>query len=104
MNGQSIGVALRERLGGEASHDLFECLGQQGEDWRKNVMTACTERIDLRLERFALREDVIKGLSDIRQEMSALRVELLRWTFAFWVGQMAATAGLVALMYRMLVP
>ena len=66
-------------------------------------MTQCTERIDLRLERFALREDLIKGLSDIRQEMAALRVELLRWTFAFWVGQVAATAGVVALLFRIMV-
>ncbi len=67
-------------------------------------MTACTDRLDVRLERFALREDLIKGFSEIRDEMAALRVELLRWSFAFWVGQVAATAGLMALLVRILAP
>ena len=67
-------------------------------------MTACTDRIDVRLERFALREDLVKGFSEIREEMAALRVELLRWSFAFWIGQVAATAALMALLIRFLVP
>lgn len=67
-------------------------------------MTACTERLDVRLERFALREDLIKGFAEIRDEMAALRVELLRWSFAFWIGQVAATAGLMALLIRLLTP
>jgi len=67
-------------------------------------MTACTDRIDVRLERFALRDDLIKGFSGIREEMAALRVELLRWSFAFWIGQVATTAGLMALLIRFLVP
>jgi hypothetical protein len=68
------------------------------------VMTACTDRIDVRLEHVALREDFIKGFSGIREEMAALRVELLRWSFAFWIGQVATTAGLMALLIRFLVP
>lgn len=67
-------------------------------------MTACTDRIDVRIERFALREDLINGLAGIRQEMAAMRVELLRWSFAFWIGQVAATAGLMALLIRLLAP
>ena len=58
----------------------------------------------VRLERFALREDLVKGFSEIRAEMAALRVELLRWSFAFWIGQVAATAGLMALLIRLLTP
>lgn len=67
-------------------------------------MTACTDRIDVRIERFALREDLINGLAGIRQEMATMRVELLRWSFAFWIGQVAATAGLMALLIRLLAP
>jgi hypothetical protein len=36
--------------------------------------------------------------------MAALRVELLRWSFAFWIGQVAVTAALMALLIRFLVP
>jgi hypothetical protein len=99
-----VGVALRQRLGDDGAHELAEYVGHQGDAWRKDVMTTCTDRIDVRLERFALREDFIKGFSGIREEMAALRVELLRWSFAFWIGQVAATAGLMALLIRFLVP
>ncbi len=67
-------------------------------------MVSCTDRIDVRIERFALREDLVNGLAAIRQEMAAMRVELLRWSFAFWIGQVAATAALMALLIRLLTP
>lgn len=65
-------------------------------------MTICTERVDVHLERFALKDDLVNGLAAIRKEMSDLRVELLRWTFAFWLGQVMAMAGLMAVFFRML--
>ena len=99
-----MGVALRQRLGDDGAHELAEYVGHQGDAWRRDAMTACTDRIDVRIERFALREDFIKGFSEIRQEMAALRVELLRWSFAFWLGQVVTTAGLMALLIRFLVP
>lgn len=97
-----MGIALRQRLGDDGAHELGEYVEHRGDAWRKDVTTACTERIDVREERFALREDLIQGLSAIREEMAALRVELLRWSFAFWVGQVATTAGLMALLIRLL--
>lgn len=102
MKKPMVAVALRERLGDEAAHAFHDYIESSGEHWRNDVINACTERMDLRIERFALREDLIQGLAAIRQEMSALRVELLRWTFAFWLGQMATTAGLMALWIKLL--
>lgn len=99
-----VGVALRQRLGDDGAHELTEYVGHQGDAWRKDVMAACTDRLDVRLERFALREDFIKGFSEIREEMATLRVELLRWSFAFWIGQVAVTAALMALLIRLLAP
>jgi hypothetical protein len=32
--------------------------------------------------------------------MAADRVELLKWAFAFWVGQLVSVVGLVALLLR----
>ena len=68
------------------------------------MITACTERIDLRVAHLASREDLITGLAAIRQEMSNLRVELLRWTFAFWIGQVGVTTALMAMVFRLLKP
>jgi len=99
-----MGVVLRQRLGEEAAHELGEYVVNHGDAWRRDVMTSCTDRIDVRIERFALREDLVTGLAEIRQEMAAMRVELLRWSFAFWVGQVAATAALMALLIQLLTP
>lgn len=97
-----MGLALRVRLGEEAAHDLTDYVAAQREAWRSDLMTICTERVDVHLERFALKDDLVNGLAAIRKEMSDLRVELLRWTFAFWLGQVMAMAGLMAVFFRML--
>ena len=31
----------------------------------------------------------------LRTDMAALRVELIRWMFAFWIGHVVTTAGIV---------
>ena len=64
----SVSEALRERLG---AADRF--------DHR------------LALEMSALRLEMQKGFSE-------LRVEVLRWSFLFWIGQLAAVAGLLSFM------
>jgi len=36
----------------------------------------------------------------LRQEIATSRVELLKWSFLFWIGQVAVIAGLLAFMLR----
>ena len=74
-----------------------------------------TLRQDVNVDLLALRQDMAGGLSALRQDMtegisalrqdvtrdlSNVRVELLKWSFLFWVGQVAAVAGLLAFMLR----
>lgn len=47
-----------------------------------------------------LRVAFIEGLSRIRTEMSDMRVDVLRWSFLCWIGQVVATASLLAFMLR----
>ena len=47
-----------------------------------------------------LRQEMHAGFAGIRQEMADRRAALLKWSLAFWVGQFAATAGLLAFMLR----
>jgi hypothetical protein len=60
------------------------------------------ERFERRLAlvEASLRLELHDGLAALRQEMATTRVELLRWSFAFWIGQVAAMAGLLAFMLR----
>lgn len=95
---------LRERLGHDVAHAFNDYIEDYGEKWRRDVTTAYTERMDYRMEGLASREDLAEGVARIAQEMSNIRVELLRWSFVFWIGQVAATAALMALLIRMLQP
>ncbi len=47
--------------------------------------------LDERLQHHATRTDV----AELRAEMSNAKAELLRRMFIFWVGQMAATVGII---------
>ena len=41
-----------------------------------------------------------RGFSALRQEMASMRVEMIRWSFLFWIGQLAGFVGLMAFMAR----
>ena len=99
-----VPVALRDRLGDDAAHAFNDYIESSGENWRRDVTTACTERMDVRIENLASREDLAEGFARIAQEMGNIRVELLRWSFAFWISQVAATTALMALLIRLLQP
>ena len=47
-----------------------------------------------------IRVALTEGLSKIRTEMSEMRVDVIRWSFVFWIGQFAATAALLGFMLR----
>jgi hypothetical protein len=117
-----ISIRLRETLGPEASEDLGNTL----EEVKKDMLLASHDRFESRLGIVAadmraeltrtqseLRQELVagdaalrvaftEGLSRIRAEMADLRADVLRWSFVFWVGQVVATATLLAVMLRLL--
>jgi len=102
MQVTSVPAALRDRLGYEATSDLIDLLEISNLEWRDRVLSVVTERFERRLtqEISALRLEFHDGLAALRGEMATTRVELLKWSFLFWVGQVAAIAGLLAFMLR----
>jgi hypothetical protein len=46
----------------------------------------------------ALRLEMHQEFAALRQENATTRVELLKWSFLSWIGQVAALAGLLAFM------
>jgi hypothetical protein len=59
----------------------------------------------------SIRQDIARLGADIRQEMTSIRqdlasgrVELLKWCFLFWVGQVVAVAGIMGMMLRFFRP
>jgi hypothetical protein len=120
MGRLSIGVALRDCLGDEATGDLVEYVETRGDRLKADLLSLHEDRLEPRLrglvssEQFeasmknlATNETLIQSLSDVRQELAAglaaLRVEaaaarsdVVRWSFVFWIGQMATIIGLMA--------
>jgi hypothetical protein len=98
VSGVSIPMAVRDRLGSEATLGLIDVL----ESERAEVIQMAADRFERRLalEVSSLRLELHDGLAGVRQEMATTRVELLKWSFAFWIGQVAAMAGLLAFMLR----
>jgi len=110
-----VGEQLRDRLGADSAADLVQTL---------NI--AQSETLDLAVERFdahlaaaaarlraELREEIVngdssirvalaEGLSLIRKEMGELRVDVLRWSFLFWLGQVAAIGTMFTILLRAL--
>lgn len=104
MEPNRVPVALRARLGEEAAIGLIELLQSTGRAWSEEVLNLAVERFERRLteEISRLRVEIAQAhaslQTSLRQDIAAVRVELLKWSFLFWVGQVAAMAGLLAFM------
>jgi hypothetical protein len=146
MQNKLVPLALRERLGPDATAGFVEAIEAARREWRDDVIDVCSasferrlgeETLRLRVEMAGLRADLrqemaqlsanlrqeMSGLgADLRQEMTELRAnlrqemaqlgaalreeiadgrfELLKWCFLFWLGQVVAVSGILALMLR----
>jgi hypothetical protein len=58
-------------------------------------------RVDLAHLGAAVREGMAAMRADLRPEMAAGRVELFKWCFLFWIGQVLAIGGLMGIMLRL---
>ena len=85
-----VGLALRDRLGDNGVHDLKDYLEEHLEAGRVDVVNAITERLDYRINECAKREDMANGFARVEKQMSDTKVEILRWSFVFWIGQVGA--------------
>jgi hypothetical protein len=51
--------------------------------------------------RAGLREEMSRMGSALREEMATGRIELFKWCFLFWIGQVLAIGGLMGVMLRL---
>lgn len=97
-----VGVALRDRLGEDGARGLDEYVESAGEVWRTNVINACTDRFDARLQECAKPNEMNEGFARIVNQLADTRVEILRWSFAFWLGQVAVIVAFMAFIARVI--
>ena len=73
-------------------------IAQQGATLREEMATlGSTLRQEMATMGSSLRQD----MSGLRDEIAAGRVDLFKWCFLFWVGQVLAIGGLLAVMLRL---
>ena len=52
----------------------------------------------------AVRQEMTNGFMAVRKEMSEGRVDFIKWSFLFWIGQVAVLSGVMALLLRSFSP
>ena len=95
-----VGLALRDRLGENGVRDLETYIEQHEENRRTDVVNQITERLDFRMNQCAKRDEMLDGFSRIVDRMADMKVELLRWSFAFWIGEVAVIMAMLSYMLR----
>jgi hypothetical protein len=102
MSGRRIPATVRNTLGDEATFGLIELLDSEEKEWRDRVLATATDRFEVRLthETGLLRRDFHTAIDAVRADIAASKVEMLRWSFLFWIGQVAAIAALLSFMLR----
>ena len=115
MQSSYVPTALRDRLGSEATVGLVEWADSSSNAWRDQTLHLAFERFDRRLaeecsairvemaeSQARIRVDVSKelheGLAGVRTEIAAVRVDLIKWSFLFWIGQVAVMIGVISFM------
>jgi hypothetical protein len=105
MNRLAIPRALREQLGepgSEALVDTFAAAHTVAVEHLQGTVRAMEDRFDSRLcgieNRFEHRLADVEGR--LRRDIGDLKFELLKWSFLFWVAQVAAVAGILSVLLR----
>jgi hypothetical protein len=57
-------------------------------------------RLELHDGLAALRQELSQDISAVRQDMATMRADILKWSFVFWIGQVATIAALLSFMLR----
>jgi hypothetical protein len=102
LGGRHVPAAIRKAVGDEATFGIVELLDAEEKDWSERVLATATDRFEVRLtqETGPLRREFHTAFETLRADIAASKVEILRWSFLFWIGQVAAIAALMSLMLR----
>jgi hypothetical protein len=106
-------VKLSQRFYDKFGHDLVDELVNWFNETDTTYRAELRELNDLNFARFdaKLEQRLAEVKAELRQEIAALRAEvlsaiaaqrsdLIKWMFAFWIGQAGLTVGLVLLVGR----
>ena len=102
---------LKPKLGDEETRALLEFLDTSIESRAATKQdlqqSESTLRQEIQRTESALRQDIQRTESALREEMFALReeihnvkVDLIKWSFGFWIGSIAVLSGIIFALLR----
>ena len=97
--GAGIRRAMAE-MGASIRRDMAEMGASIRQDMARVGADIRQEMTGIRQEMTGIRQE----MTGIRQDVASGRVELLKWCFLFWVGQVAAVAAIMGMMLRLFRP
>ena len=113
MDPALVPASLERRLGQDGTEGLLALLDSARSTWTDDMVTIAADRFERRLtqelaafrvdvarELAALRTELGREIVAVRVEMASVRVEQLKWAFVFWIGQVAVTAGVLTMLFR----
>ena len=105
----SLSRKLRDTLGQDAGGDLVTWLDEQREQWTRLALDVAAFRQDmaametrLSAQIAQLRNDSTERSAEMKSELSKeisdVKSDLMKWSFVFWCGAVAAVAALAGVL------
>jgi hypothetical protein len=95
---------LKPKLGEEEARSLLEFIESTVEQRAVTKadlqQTAASLREEMRQLEGALREEIRQIDASLREEIQKVRADLIKWSFAFWVGNVAVLSGIMFALLR----
>lgn len=82
-----------DKFGDDVVDELVTILNAVDASYRLELR----EQNEANFARFEAKLDqrIAEAVATLREEMAALRADIIKWMFVFWIGTMATTVGLV---------
>ena len=84
---------LKPKLGEEEARSLLEFI-------ETSVDQHAATKADLQRTESALREELHATAASLREEMHKMQAELIKWSFAFWIGNIVVLSGIMFALLR----
>ena len=92
---------LRQEIGQQGS-DLRQEIGQLRSDLRQEIgQLGSGLRQEMALFGATVRTEMGESRAGLRDDIAAVRVDLFKWSFIFWIGQVVAITGIMGVMLRL---
>ena len=98
----ACGERLERRLAEEASRLRVQIAQTEAVLRRDMAQMGAGIRVEMAQMGASIREELARMGGSMGQEIATGRVELFKWCFLFWIGQVVATTTMVGIMIRLM--